>query len=91
MSPANPQFPSIVHGKFTSSKRNVGEVTVRIRNESTGDVQDVVTDRFGRYLADAANFVNGYTVGDTVTVSLKNAGPEFEDNIRVSNGKIELK
>ena len=87
-------FPSIVYGQLTSlsNRSPVGEVTLTITNTRTGDTISIVTNFKGEYTADAQNFENGYTVGDTVEVSIgSTSSPKHDDNIRIDQGRIEFK
>lgn len=91
MTDASPLFPNIIRGTYISTKHPVKGVTILVENTTRVDSQDVVTDGKGEYVVDAANFIKGYSIGDSVRVSLKNDRPVYDDNVIVENGRIELK
>ena len=84
-------FPSIITGTITSYNRPVGNVRVKVKNTSKGTEQTTLSNELGDYVVDAANFTTGYTVGDSVEVSVDDEQPVYDDNVDVSQGRIQLK
>ena len=87
-----PRFPLIIHGTVSSSSQDkqVGLRVMKLTNLTTGDTLPITTNEDGVYVADAANFTNGYTVGDVVEIEANNASPTYDTNIDITNGDIRL-
>jgi len=87
----DPTFPHIITGTVSSSSNPVGSRVVRITNKTTGETITATTNSRGKYVADAANFASGYTNGDTIEIQMDNDFPYYDNNIKVSGGKIEFR
>jgi len=65
-----PQEPYIINGTvyqsdgITPSSGNL----VKLFNETTGEVQEFITNSSGQYVFDCGNFTKGYTEGDYIKV-----------------------
>jgi len=68
---ANPNLPFLITGTVSDLDGNSRSgASVTFKNSNTSDVLGpVLTNSNGVYLVDIANFVNGYTVGDSVVVT----------------------
>ena len=86
-----PVTPAIVTGTIKSTTKRVSNVIVSIRNESTGEVLTATTNNDGDYVFDAANYSQGYTLGDVVKSFIDEGYPFMDDNIFIDSGVIELK
>lgn len=73
---ADPIVPYPIEVQLTGSK--IANVTVTVKNNTTGDTQTLVTNSTGYGFVDAANFTNGYTNGDSITASAINYSADFK-------------
>ena len=81
-----------MYGTVTSSSGlQVGNAKVKITNTRTNETLITTTNYKGDWVEDAANFASGYVLGDTVRVEMSSAYPEYDDNIDISKGTIQLK
>ena len=86
------EFPSIIYGTVSGDGRLVGGIKVNVKNSRTEESIQTTTTARGDFAVDAGNYDKGYQVGDTVVVSVHGDDmPEYDANVRVDNGRIELK
>lgn len=83
---ADPLAPCPIWGEIEDGSN----LNLIIRNLRTGDTLTAQCDTTGRYVQDAANFTNGYLIGDTVRVIITDL-PQHTENITTSNGDLRLK
>ncbi len=86
----DPRFPALLFGKITSITRPVVDRLVYVKDVDLGETQTILTDEFGQWVIDAANYESEYSIGDTIEVSLDDDFPSHSENITVENGRIEL-
>lgn len=67
---AFPQTPYPIYGYITDgSGKSLSGVTVRVKNTTTDEYEDISTTTDGSYLSDLANLPSGYNNGDGIEVT----------------------